>query len=153
MLRCAAAPIDAALCVAETDPDDKEAGKEPAPLIRTASSGYLRLRREIYTDADLAAWAGRIRAQGSSEAYVFKHEDDGTAPLFAPGSTQRWLAHHSRSPPISDDVRPASASSQDQPMIGDVLAPALASHPMLSCAPLRTSSGVRSIGETLRSPA
>ena len=79
---------DAALCVAETDPDDKEAGKEPAPLVRTASWGYLRLRREIYTDADLEAWAGRIRAQGWSEAYVFfKHEDDGTAPRYA----QRFL--------------------------------------------------------------
>jgi uncharacterized protein YecE (DUF72 family) len=75
---------DAALCVAETEPDDKEAGSERAPLVATASWGYLRLRRENYGDADLAAWAGRIRSQGWSEAYVFfKHEDDGTAPKFA----------------------------------------------------------------------
>ena len=30
-----------------------------------------------------------------------------------------WRAHHSRSPPISDDVRPAPDISQDQPLIGD----------------------------------
>ena len=74
----------AALCVAETEPADKEGGKDPAPLVATAPWGYLRLRRETYTDADLAAWLGRMRGQGWSEAYVFfKHEDDGTAPVFA----------------------------------------------------------------------
>jgi len=75
---------DAALCVAETELDDKEGGEEPVPLVRTAPWGYLRLRRETYTDADLAAWLDRMRDQGWSEAYVFfKHEDDGTAPRFA----------------------------------------------------------------------
>jgi uncharacterized protein YecE (DUF72 family) len=74
---------DAALCIAETEPDDKE-GSNQAPLVATASWGYLRLRRENYTDGDLEAWAGRMRSQGWSEAYVFfKHEDDGTAPTFA----------------------------------------------------------------------
>ena len=54
------------------------------PLVAPASWGYLRLRRENYSDADLEAWAGRIGSQGWSEAYVFfKHEDDGTAPTFA----------------------------------------------------------------------
>ena len=75
---------DAALCVAETEPDDKEGSNETVPLVPTASFGYLRLRRANYSDADLAAWAGRIRSQGWSEAYVFfKHEDDGTAPKLA----------------------------------------------------------------------
>ena len=75
---------DAALCVAETDPADKEAAKEPVPLVATASWGYLRLRRETYTDADHQAWADRIHGQRWSEAYAFfKHEDDGTAPTFA----------------------------------------------------------------------
>jgi uncharacterized protein YecE (DUF72 family) len=75
---------DAALCVAETEADDKEGGSEAAPLVATASWGYLRLRRENYTDTDLEAWAGRMHGQGWSEAYVFfKHEDDGTAPQFA----------------------------------------------------------------------
>ena len=76
---------DAALCVAETEPKDKEGGGGlVVPLVATASFGYLRLRRENYSDADLEAWAARMRGQGWSEAYVFfKHEDDGTAPQFA----------------------------------------------------------------------
>jgi uncharacterized protein YecE (DUF72 family) len=75
---------DTALCVAETEPDDKEGGNETAPLIATASWGYLRLRRDDYADADLASWAERIRGQGWSEAYVFfKHEDQGAAPRLA----------------------------------------------------------------------
>jgi uncharacterized protein YecE (DUF72 family) len=75
---------DAALCLAETEPDDKEGSNETAPLVATASFGYLRLRRADYGDRDLEAWAERIRGQGWSEAYVFfKHEDDGTAPKFA----------------------------------------------------------------------
>jgi uncharacterized protein YecE (DUF72 family) len=46
--------------------------------------GYLRLRGENYTDADLEAWAERMGSQGWWEAYVFfKHEEDGMAPQFA----------------------------------------------------------------------
>jgi uncharacterized protein YecE (DUF72 family) len=104
---------DAALCVAETEPDDKEGTKEPVPLVATASWGYLRLRRADYTDADLEAWTTRIRNQGWSEAYAFfKHEDDGTAPVFA----QRFMELGGRitgASPISDDVRPAPDISQD----------------------------------------
>ena len=77
---------DAALCVAETgkDEDDGEGDSEPVPLVATASWGYLRLRRDDYTDADLSAWAGRIGAQPWSDAYVFfKHEDEGVAPRLA----------------------------------------------------------------------
>jgi uncharacterized protein YecE (DUF72 family) len=80
---------DAALCVAETEPADKEGGGLAVPFAPTASFGYLRLRKAEYSDADLAGWLARMRAAGWSEAYVFfKHEDDGTAPLFA----QRLLA-------------------------------------------------------------
>jgi uncharacterized protein YecE (DUF72 family) len=75
---------DAALCLAETEPDDKEGGNETVPLIATASWGYLRLRRDDYAEGDLEAWAERIRGQGWSEAYVFfKHEDEGAAPKLA----------------------------------------------------------------------
>lgn len=73
---------DAALCVAETEP--QEGDNETAPLVATATWGYLRLRRDDYADADLEAWAERIRGQGWSEAYVFfKHEDEGAAPKLA----------------------------------------------------------------------
>jgi uncharacterized protein YecE (DUF72 family) len=75
---------DAALCIAETEPDDTEGSNETVPLVATASWGYLRLRRDDYADADLEAWAERIRGQSWSEAYVFfKHEDEGAAPKLA----------------------------------------------------------------------
>jgi uncharacterized protein YecE (DUF72 family) len=75
---------DAALCYAETDSGDDEGASLSVPLVATASWGYLRLRRENYTDADLESWAARIDAQPWSEAYVFfKHEDTAAAPLTA----------------------------------------------------------------------
>jgi uncharacterized protein YecE (DUF72 family) len=74
----------AALCLADVNaPED---GGEPLPsdLVPTASWGYLRLRRVDYTDADVDAWAERIKAQPWDEAFVFfKHEDEGTAPRLA----------------------------------------------------------------------
>ena len=67
----------AALCVAE---DEKGA----TPLEATAPWGYLRLRREDYTEADLTAWAARVKGAGWDEAYVFfKHEEEGAAPALA----------------------------------------------------------------------
>lgn len=72
-----------ALCLAEGD-DLPE-----APLTSTAEWGYLRLRREAYSDAELAEWKSRIRAQDWSAAYVFfKHEDEATGPELA----DRFLA-------------------------------------------------------------
>ncbi|HEV7766732.1 MAG TPA: DUF72 domain-containing protein [Thermoanaerobaculia bacterium] len=58
-------------------------------LVKTASWGYLRLRRTEYSDEQLAAWARRIESQGWSDTYVFfKHEDEGKGPAFA----KRFLA-------------------------------------------------------------
>jgi uncharacterized protein YecE (DUF72 family) len=75
---------DAALCYAETDADDEEGETLSVPLVATAGWGYLRLRRENYTDADLESWVSRINGQPWSEAYVFfKHEDTAAAPLTA----------------------------------------------------------------------
>ncbi len=73
----------AALCLSESD--DSVAGDElRAPLISTADWGYLRLRRTDYSDADLAAWGERLRAQSWSRVFVFlKHEDSGKGPVFA----------------------------------------------------------------------
>lgn len=68
----------AGLCVAEAD-DELE-----VPLVPTAEWGYVRLRRADYTDAALAGWAERLRAQNWTACYVFfKHEDAGTGPRFA----------------------------------------------------------------------
>ncbi len=67
----------AALCVAE----DEELA---TPLVATTGWGYLRLRRQDYVEADVAAWADRVRAQSWDEAYVFfKHEDAGSGPKLA----------------------------------------------------------------------
>jgi uncharacterized protein YecE (DUF72 family) len=68
----------AALCVADT-------GEEPAaPLVATADWGYLRLRRENFSDKELGDWAERIREQPWRDAYVFlKHEEEGKGPKLA----------------------------------------------------------------------
>ena len=53
-------------------------------LVGTVSWGYVRLRREEYTDQQLEEWIKRLRAQKWDEAYVFfRHEDTGTGPKFA----------------------------------------------------------------------
>ena len=50
----------------------------------TADWAYLRLRRVVYTQADLATWLARLRAANLTEAQVFfKHEDEATGPLLA----------------------------------------------------------------------
>ncbi|MEJ2153413.1 MAG: DUF72 domain-containing protein, partial [Gemmatimonadota bacterium] len=68
----------AALCIAEAG------GKADAPNVATADWGYLRLRRADYSDADLAAWADRVRSHPWSDAFVFfKHEDEAAGPAFA----------------------------------------------------------------------
>ncbi len=67
-----------ALCLAEED-------DEPAPAaVSTAPFGYLRLRKALYSDDALRAWAGTVAAQGWDDAYVFfKHEDGAAGPAFA----------------------------------------------------------------------
>jgi uncharacterized protein YecE (DUF72 family) len=64
-----------ALCVSDT-------GEEPvAPLVATADWGYLRLRREEFSDKDLEDWVRRIREQRWTEAFLFiKHEEEGKGP-------------------------------------------------------------------------
>jgi uncharacterized protein YecE (DUF72 family) len=69
-----------ALCAADTD----ESGAEGAPIVSTATFGYLRLRRAEYSDSDLQTWAERIRGQAWERAFVFfKHEDAGKGPAMA----------------------------------------------------------------------
>ncbi len=67
-----------ALCIA--DAEELPAQK----VIDTAGWGYVRLRRERYTDRGLAKWMEQLKSQEWNEAYVFfKHEDTGTGPKFA----------------------------------------------------------------------
>jgi uncharacterized protein YecE (DUF72 family) len=54
----------------------------PPPLVETAPWGYLRLRLENYSDADLRAWAKRVAGTGWKETFAyFMHEP--TAPGYA----------------------------------------------------------------------
>jgi uncharacterized protein YecE (DUF72 family) len=73
----------AALCVADT-------GEEPViPLVATTDWGYLRLRREDFSDSELSEWAKRIQAQPWQDAYVFmKHEEEGRGPKLAAKLTE-----------------------------------------------------------------
>ena len=68
-----------ALCLADSP-------ERHTPLVATADYGYLRLRDEGYTDADLARWAEWVDGQQGAwrETFVyFKHEDEGKGPEFA----------------------------------------------------------------------
>lgn len=67
-----------ALCVSDTD------DLPSSHIDKTADWGYLRLRRVLYSEADLAEWIKRIQAQDWRTTYVFfKHEDEGTGPKLA----------------------------------------------------------------------
>lgn len=66
----------AALCVSERE------DSAPPPLVETAPWGYVRLRLETYSDADLAAWAERLAATRWQQVHAyFMHEP--TAPAYA----------------------------------------------------------------------
>jgi uncharacterized protein YecE (DUF72 family) len=67
-----------ALCVAEADNDIN------VPFVSTADWGYLRLRREDYSDAGLKAWVKKVKNQDWSQAFIyFRHEDTAKGPKFA----------------------------------------------------------------------
>jgi uncharacterized protein YecE (DUF72 family) len=66
----------ASLCFSEREDN------APPPLVETAPWGYVRLRLEQYSDADLKAWAKRLEKTGWKETFVyFMHEP--TAPAYA----------------------------------------------------------------------
>src|SRR5262252_2698750 len=65
-----------ALCLADT-------ADLSTPRQITADYGYLRLRREDYTDSDMKSWSAFVREQKSNwkGAFVyFKHEESGKGP-------------------------------------------------------------------------
>jgi len=66
----------AALCLSEREDN------APPPLVETAPWGYVRLRLEAYSDADLEQWVHKLAATAWRETYVyFMHEP--TAPAYA----------------------------------------------------------------------
>lgn len=67
-----------ALCIAE----EKEELK--VPFQATAKWGYLRLRKDDYTDSELKKWIREIKKQSWKDVYVFfKHDSKGNAPKLA----------------------------------------------------------------------
>jgi uncharacterized protein YecE (DUF72 family) len=71
----------AALCLSE-----REDGAPP-PLVETTTWGYVRLRLETYTEADLEQWAQRLAATAWHTVYAyFMHEP--TAPAYARSLTR-----------------------------------------------------------------
>jgi uncharacterized protein YecE (DUF72 family) len=86
-----------ALCIAES-------ADLSTPVVATADYGYLRLRREDYTEADMIRWAESIKANESLWPDVFvylKHEESGMGPklarklmeLLGPGGTGAVPSH------------------------------------------------------------
>jgi len=66
----------AALCLSEREDN------APPPLVETAPWGYVRLRLENYTEADLRQWVHRLAESGWREIHAyFMHEP--TAPGYA----------------------------------------------------------------------
>jgi uncharacterized protein YecE (DUF72 family) len=68
-----------ALCVADTE-------EGTTPLVATADFGYVRLRDEGYTEAELVEWLRQLRELGTNwtDAFVFfKHEEKGVGPQLA----------------------------------------------------------------------
>ena len=73
----------AALCLSERD------DAKPPPLVQTAPWGYVRLRLEEYSDADLAAWVAKLKDTQWREIYAyFMHEP--TAPPYADTLMKLW---------------------------------------------------------------
>lgn len=65
----------AALCCVDDE------GPINGRVVPMADWGYVRLREERYTDAQLRDWIDKIRSAGWTEAYVFfKHEDAAAGP-------------------------------------------------------------------------
>jgi uncharacterized protein YecE (DUF72 family) len=63
-----------------------DSAESSTPLVPTADWGYLRLRDEGYTAADLARWADAVRGhepRWRDTLVYFKHEESGTGPAFA----------------------------------------------------------------------
>ena len=78
---------NAALCIAENE-------ELATPAVATADFGYLRLRREDYTPAQVKKWARWIKEQDPSwsDTHIyFKHEEQAVGPKFAT-QMQRELA-------------------------------------------------------------
>ena len=70
---------NSSLCIADVDDEGLQ-----VPFVSTADWGYLRLRRENYSPAELKKWFKKVSDQRWKIAFVFfKHEDEGIGPKLA----------------------------------------------------------------------
>jgi uncharacterized protein YecE (DUF72 family) len=75
--------------------DEDQAEGAGAPLVPTASWGYLRLRRTQYDTPALEQWAATIRRQTWDQAYVFlKHEEGSPAGPAAAEEMRRTVGQN-----------------------------------------------------------
>ncbi len=88
------AEAGASLCLSERE------DQAPPPLVETAPWGYVRLRLEAYSEADLAAWVQRLAATQWTEIHAFfMHEP--TAPGYAAALLQLHAALAAASTPAT----------------------------------------------------
>ena len=85
--------------------DEDESAGAGAPLVATASWGYIRLRRSQYTASALQHWAARVFGQPWAEAYVFLKHEEGSPT--GPGAAQGLL----------DMVRTAQCGDEDHDLL------------------------------------
>jgi uncharacterized protein YecE (DUF72 family) len=93
---------------------DEEEGADP-PLETTAAHLYLRLRREHYSQEELARWLAQVQSSDAERAFVFfKHEDAGAGPVLA----RALLDLDARSEARRPAVRAASTAAREQKAAG-----------------------------------
>lgn len=83
-----------ALCIADF-------GDKTTPVLATSTYGYLRLRDEGYTPADLERWALEVVTHSATwtDVYVFfKHEKAGKGPEFAQAFAEILKKHAHKAP-------------------------------------------------------
>ena len=75
----------AGFCIAETE--------DMKPVLRvTGGLPYFRLRKDVYSDKDVAEWTVKIREiiKGSDEAFVYlRHDETGQNALYAIGMNEK----------------------------------------------------------------
>ena len=88
-----------AWCVAQTD--ERDPGSED---LAWSPFGFLRLRKTVYSDEELAEWAERIAEALRRDRDVFcyfKHEDEGASPKMAK-RLEHMLDTAGRRPDVQD---------------------------------------------------
>jgi uncharacterized protein YecE (DUF72 family) len=90
---------------------DPEEVPQAPPIVATADFGYIRMRRDDYSESEIAGWAERILSQPWTEAYVFfKHEAMG--PFLALALDARCTGRRSTLAKTRGAIRKATAKAK-----------------------------------------